>query len=1079
MPTIAIHVSPGNTVHAADGNALPGTMWFELNDGNANPGSVDTFSWQTPASGTDAGQAVHNGNPDRQRSSYHRTIVITQDQYEKMKAFAMAPALQGFAPATDALCPAAVDYTWRTLQAGGLHPADVADSSRTLAGNDEAGTAADTATTDDRDANTLAFAEELFQQSKDLITANWKIAQLDQLHKNNHLYRNAQARAYDEVRFPGSHGLLAFDLDGDGIETSHDAAGVLFDNDNDGIRTATSWIMPDDGLLVMDRNGNGLIDNGSELFGAGTLLANGSRAASGFAALAEQDSNGNGVISSDDASWDQLKIWRDLNQDGISQDGELSSMAQMDIAYIDIHGHERAQMLANGNRIANAGYYARSDGNTPVIADVRLRDSRFFRAFEDNPDAPADDGSAALPDAAGSGKVRNLRQAAAHSAALRQTLDSYAEATSKQQQQALLGQLLQEWAATAGMTQTLQERHGARYNIIWNSIDGNRIPEGNAGAQQVAEWERKLLILDAFHGRHLLDIDPEASSNSFPGVSVYEGCNGRPGAILIDLSVQQAITLERAYTALQESVYATLLMQTRFKSLFDQVQADFGDQGVHMDLSTVAQHFENAIAADRVAGLTDLMEFYQYAAIPAGSSTWRPDVMLAQHLQQRPGTIAEQQLLAAFDAGIERHNPAQHHIFIGTNEAEWISCTVNGDLLLGAGDNDLLWGFDSDDLLDGGTGDDYLNGGNGNDRYLLRQGAGHDIIDNRVAAYQYDANDNITRNEHDIVEFADISMADLRTIRRSGHDMVLDYGSNDSVTIRDAFVSPANEISAFHFADDSIMDTAQLLNAFGLDPIRPGAGDDILTLSRHHEIVFAGDGADMIDGAAGDDWLRGQRGDDLLFGNAGNDTLDGGSGNDLLIGGHGNDLLIAGNGADVIAFNRGDGADTVRLSGDAAVTVSLGNGIACGDLLFQKAADNLILNLGMNDSMTFQNWYAGNRGIATLQVVLAGDSEHDAGSTSSPHNQNITHFDFANLVTQFDAAQASGDSGTAAGWSLSSGLPQARLGGDDINAIGGERAWHYGRNNQVVLPASTAGAASPMLPWFSTLLPPAVPGAFV
>ncbi|MEB0014593.1 hypothetical protein QN379_23505, partial [Glaciimonas sp. Gout2] len=60
---------------------------------------------------------------------------------------------------------------------------------------------------------------------------------------------------------------LVLDLDGDGIETvgNKNKNNIYFDNNNDGIKTATGWVGADDGLLVMDRNGNGVIDNGTEL----------------------------------------------------------------------------------------------------------------------------------------------------------------------------------------------------------------------------------------------------------------------------------------------------------------------------------------------------------------------------------------------------------------------------------------------------------------------------------------------------------------------------------------------------------------------------------------------------------------------------------------------------------------------------------------------------------------------------------------------------------------------------------------------------------------------------------------------
>ncbi len=103
-------------------------------------------------------------------------------------------------------------------------------------------------------------------------------------------------------------------------------SGALFDHNNNGIRTSTGWISGDDGLLVRDLNGNGIIDNGSELFGDSTQLLNGAMANNGFEALRDLDSNQDGIIDADDAAFNELKIWRDLNQDGISQADELKTL---------------------------------------------------------------------------------------------------------------------------------------------------------------------------------------------------------------------------------------------------------------------------------------------------------------------------------------------------------------------------------------------------------------------------------------------------------------------------------------------------------------------------------------------------------------------------------------------------------------------------------------------------------------------------------------------------------------------------------------------------------------------------------
>ena len=126
------------------------------------------------------------------------------------------------------------------------------------------------------------------------------------------------------IPIPVRYDPLVLDLDGDGIESvGIDAANpILFDHAGSGIKTATGWVKSDDAYLVLDHNGNGSIDSGAELFSDATPLDAGGIAADGFAALAQEDSNGDGAISAADARWAELRLWRDLNQDGLAQNDE-------------------------------------------------------------------------------------------------------------------------------------------------------------------------------------------------------------------------------------------------------------------------------------------------------------------------------------------------------------------------------------------------------------------------------------------------------------------------------------------------------------------------------------------------------------------------------------------------------------------------------------------------------------------------------------------------------------------------------------------------------------------------------------
>ena len=128
---------------------------------------------------------------------------------------------------------------------------------------------------------------------------------------------------------------LILDLNKDGILTSAISKNTNFDHDGNGFAERTAWISQGDGLLVMDRDGNGSIDTGKELFGDQTILANGNKAANGFAALAELDKNRDGKIDANDAAWSELRVWLD-NGNGITEAGELKTLDELGIKSLNM-----------------------------------------------------------------------------------------------------------------------------------------------------------------------------------------------------------------------------------------------------------------------------------------------------------------------------------------------------------------------------------------------------------------------------------------------------------------------------------------------------------------------------------------------------------------------------------------------------------------------------------------------------------------------------------------------------------------------------------------------------------------------
>jgi hypothetical protein len=95
----------------------------------------------------------------------------------------------------------------------------------------------------------------------------------------------------------------------------------------------------DEAFLWLDRNHNGTVTSGAELFGNFTPLSSGGFAKNGFEALREFDSDNDGVIDSRDLIWPQLLLWRDVNHNGISEPSEITSVAGSDVVAVDLHYH--------------------------------------------------------------------------------------------------------------------------------------------------------------------------------------------------------------------------------------------------------------------------------------------------------------------------------------------------------------------------------------------------------------------------------------------------------------------------------------------------------------------------------------------------------------------------------------------------------------------------------------------------------------------------------------------------------------------------------------------------------------------
>ena len=403
---------------------------------------------------------------------------------------------------------------------------------------------------------------------------------------------------------------------------------------------------------------------------------------------------------------------------------------------------------------------------------------------------------------------------------------------------------------------------------------------------------------------------------------------------------------------------------------------------------------------------------------------------------------------------------------------------VQGKNLRGGNGNDVLTGGAGNDTLDGRAGKDVLNGGAGNDTLNF-------YADSTWSGRRSSRRTNVGSPDYDgsgeRVSIRGMGQSQDIFNGGSGVDTLVGTSSADAILLDDTRSSAQQSgprlvgieiINAG--AGDDVVDLTSSRYTYGDVTVDGGTGNDVIWTNEGNDTLLGGAGNDRMDGGAGKDYLFGGSGDDvmaggnmedILQGGSGNDSLsdisptagglmDGGAGNDMLeastgrtmfIGGTGDDTIQLGGGTDIIAYNRGDGRDTVKAGNGGDATLSLGAGIKLQDLAFRRSGDSLMLETGGGGTITFDNWYRGRSYQAVSKLQFVTDGVTGGGSLL---NQEIETFDFKKLVGAFDNARKSNPG--LSKWALTNGLASFDLGGSDHDALGGELAHTYGATGSLV-----------------------------
>ena len=810
----------------------------------------------------------------------------------------------------------------------------------------------------------------------------------------------------EDIRSP-----IIIDMNGDGVKTTAQGKHTYFDHDGNNFAENTGWVDSNDALLVLDRNQNGLIDDGKELFGSNTLLSSGKKAQNGFEALAEFDENGDGVIDTADSVWSRLQLWQDKNQNGFVDEGELLSLSNTQITAIGLKYLKDDKKDENGHEHRETSQVTWADGHQTDATDVWFKVDKGDTFNTDN--LAIDKDIAKLPYIQGFGNVSDLHTAMQKDAVLKEMVKAYLTADTKTRE-SLLNNLIYRWTGSeqidpvsrgkyiddARKLVTLENLTGSDFlgTWCWGEIDSDPhskaapilIAEFNKFAEYVsasllaegvykelfspiilAQWNaeqqnigydysklnQELVKLvennQLAEARKLMQIDRNLGKYN------SEAKERRLNNIRKFTKEANNEMVSKLYGELDNIYFSTTgndvfvgqkNQKDRYIFRIGHGQDVIEDRGyVRADENEL--HFEGAKSSD-VLFLRDKKNLI-IKAYGANDSVILSDYFSYWNIWDFFKFVFEDESVSAKDLE-SRYIITQN----GDDKDNRIDGWHGKDLIKGGAGNDELYGKDGYDILIGGAGNDKLYGGNGHkDRYEFEAGHGADIV--------YDEGNRIInpKNQRNDLVFKGAKFSETRFICVNKYDLVIQaYGAEDSVTLPNFFNADYYASREFNFIFDDQSITYEDLYEYPLlgsdkdGVLNGGKGNDVLNGKKGNNILNGNDGNDILVGGAGKDILNGGDGDDILWGGFDYDVLNGGTGNDVLNGGdcHKDRYEFeAGHGKDIV--NDLGYMDKQRLD-ERNDLIFKGANLA--DAKFIRSGEDLVIYAyGSDDSVTLPDYF--------------------------------------------------------------------------------------------------------------------------
>lgn len=635
---------------------------------------------------------------------------------------------------------------------------------------------------------------------------------------------------------------LVLDLDGDGVEVTklgfeQTASHVYFDLDNDGFAERTGWITGGDGLLAIDKNNNGKIDNQAELFGNTASFAD------GFANLKSYDSNNDNKITSADAQWSQLRVWIDADGDGITDAGELKTLSSLKITQINLNavqtiGQEDLTNYNNENWIGARSTFV-IDGQTRAVDDIWFRhdqaDTRYLGNFTLNPD------TLFLPTIRGYGTLKDLHVAMSQDAVLLNLVKDFvrgwelSDIAKGPDKNAAVKAIIERWAGIDGIADDASlYGMNAKAFLFMEKITG-----------QKPDWWSPELDPAVWVGR-IIETTGAAYANIFAELKTL--FLGQVGA---------GALFENAYYDLKtgEFVAGTLAADAAQKILDSEAAAE---QAYNYDFwSNMTQFLLGVKPLDQYTDAERALLNHAFTNSYAGTAlTWAEYAAMVGDgtagIYALDGSMLDDKFVGSGGFDIIRGNGGNDVIY-GRSGGDRLHGGAGDDQLFGEAGNDWLQEDSGTNHLYGGVGENTLEGGTGDDTFVY--GGGRDII------RDWQGNDTIR------IE-APYTRASTALYRIDEFKLGIRIQNQLVITVETQFGDNANPIEKILHGDGVVWNLAAIQDIRGTGQTETLKGADNAILR-----------------------------DDALYGYGGNDTLDGGLGNDWLFGGEGNDKYVYASGS--------------------------------------------------------------------------------------------------------------------------------------------------------------------------------------